>query len=306
MNNWVEQESQRLQHFTQAVEARARAIPAANLLIETYRAYREDHASMLAAALSYYALLALFPLALFILVVASQFGQSDAAIRDVTRFISAYLPSGAVMVRNALEEVTRLRGALTLVSAVGFLWSATGVFDTMQLGINRAFQTPSLRPMWRQRLVSVVMVLGAGILFGLSFALTTVLRLAVNYHLVERHTLFTDTLPVAGGLLSGVLVFAILYRFLPYNSNVRWRDVWLGAVIAGALWEIAKLGFTWYLTNFALLSMVYGSVGAVIAVMLWGYLSATIFLIGAEFAAVRSGARQHETSNKEWWAVVSP
>ena len=52
--------------------------------------------------------------------------------------------------------------------------------------------------------------------------------------------------------------------------------------------------------------MVYGSVGAVIAIMLWGYLSAAIFLIGAEFAAVRSGARQREKSGREWWAVVSP
>lgn len=210
------------------------------------------------------------------------------------------------MMRNALEEVTRLRGALTLAGAVGFLWSASGVFDTMQLGVNRAFRVQNPRPMWRRRLVSLVMVLGAGVLFALSFAMTTVLRLAVNYHIVERHTLLTDTIPVVGGLLSGVILFGLLYRYLPYDSSVRWRDIWMGALIAGALWEIAKLGFTWYLTNFALLSMVYGSVGAVIAIMLWGYLSAVILLIGAEFAAVKTGARQREKTGKEWWALVSP
>ncbi len=150
------------------------------------------------------------------------------------------------------------------------------------------------------------MVLGAGVLFVLSFAITTAMRLAVHYRIVERHSLVTDTLPIAGGLLSGILVFGVLYRYLPYDSSVRWRDAWLGAVVAGVLWEIAKLGFAWYLTNFALLSMVYGSVGAVIAVMLWGYVTAVIMLIGAEVAAVRSGARQREKTGKEWWAIVSP
>jgi membrane protein len=128
----------------------------------------------------------------------------------------------------------------------------------------------------------------------------------VQYRIIERHTLLTDTIPVVGGLLSGASVFGLLYRYMPYDSSVRWRGVWLGALIAGVLWEIAKLGFAWYLANFALLSMVYGSVGAVIAVMLWSYLSAAILLIGAEFAAVMTGARRREKTGREWWAILSP
>ena len=306
MNNLIEQQSERVLHFAQAAEARARTVPAANVLIDAVRAYSEDRCSLLAAALSYYALLSLFPLALIILAVASQFSAADVATREVTRIISSYLPSGALMVRNALEDVTRLRGALTLVSALGFVWSASGVFDAMQLGINRAFRVSTPRPMWRQRLVSIGLVICASLLFGLSFALTTVMRLAIHYRVLERGDLLFEALPIVGALILGAAVFGLLYRYIPFDRVIRWRAVWPGAVMAAVLWEIAKLGFAWYVTNYALLNMVYGSVGAVIAVMLWGYLSAVIMLLGAEIAAAASGMRQREKTGKEWWALVSP
>ena len=306
MNNFIDEQSQRALHFAQAVETRARTIPAADVLIDAVRGYSEDRCSLLAAALSYYALLSLFPLALIVLAVVSQFSAADVAIREVTRIIASILPSGALMVRNALEEVTRLRGALTLFSAVGFVWSASGVFDAMQLGINRAFRVSSPRPMWRQRLISVGLVICASLLFGLSFALTTVMRLLIHYRVLERGDSIFQALSVVGALILGTAVFALLYRYVPYDSSIRWRAIWPGAVIAAVMWEIAKLLFVWYITNYALLNMVYGSVGAVIAVMLWGYVSAVIMLLGAEIAAVGSGMRQREKTGKEWWALVSP
>jgi membrane protein len=306
MTNFIDELSLRAQRFAQAIETRARTVPAADVLIDAVRGYSEDRCSLLAAALSYYALLSLFPLALIVLAVVSQFSAADVAIREVTRIIASILPSGAVMVRNALEEVTRLRGALTLVSAVGFVWSASGVFDAMQLGINRAFRVSSPRPMWRQRLVSIGLVICASLLFGLSFALTTVMRLLIHYRVLERGDSIFQALSVVGALVLGTAVFGLLYRYIPYDSSIRWRAIWAGAVIAAVMWEIAKLLFVWYITNYALLNMVYGSVGAVIAVMLWGYVSAVIMLLGAQIAAVASGMRQREKTGKEWWALVSP
>ena len=306
MINFVERQSQRALELARVAEARANAIPPLGVLLQAGRAFNEDRCSLLAAALSYYALLSLFPLALFILVVASQFVETETATHAVTRFITAYLPSGSAMVRSTLQEVTRLRGALTLVSAAGLLWSGSNVFDAIQLGINRAFRVPDQRPLWRERIVSLGMVIGAGLLFALSFAVTTVLRLALHYRLIERNTLLFELLPIAGSILLGTGIFGMLYRFLPFHSNIRWRDVWLSALSASVLWEIAKLIFAWYITNLALLNMVYGSLGTIIAVMLWGYISAAILLIGAEIAAAQAGARQRDKTGKEWWAVVSP
>ena len=306
MSNFVGDQTTRALQFAQALETRVRTVPAADVLIGAVRAYSEDRCSVLAAALSYYALLSLFPLALFILTVASQFISADAATREVSRIIASYFPSGAQMVRNALDQVTRLRGELTLVSAVSFLWSASGVFEATQLGINRAFRVSTPRPMWRQRLVSVGLVMSVSLLFGASFVLTTVMRQMVQNGLLVRGGFLFEALPVVGAMVLGVAVFGLLYRFLPYDSAIRWRAVWPGALIAAVLWEIAKLGFSWYITNLAVLNMVYGSVGAVIAVMLWGYLTAVIMLLGAEISSVASGMRRREETGKEWWALVSP
>jgi membrane protein len=306
VSNFVEQQTERAVHFAQALETRVRTVPAADALIGVARAYGEDRCSVLAAALSYYALLSLFPLALFILTVASQFISPDVATRAVSRIIASYLPSGALLVRNALDQVTRLRGELTLVSAASFAWSAAGVFDVTQLGINRAFRVSTPRPMWRQRLVSIGLVMGVSLLFSTSFAMTTVMRQMVQNGVLVRGGFLFEALPVVGGMIIGVAVFGLLYRYLPYDSAIRWRAIWPGALIAAVLWEIAKLGFSWYITNLAVLNMVYGSVGAVIAVMLWGYLTAVIMLLGAEIASVASGTREREETGKEWWAIISP
>jgi membrane protein len=294
MNHFIQQQSQRVMNLAHIAEARANSIPPINVLLQAMRAFSEDRCSVLAAALSYYALLSLFPLALFILVIASQFVSTQTAMRAMSRFITAYLPSGSEMVRSALEEMTQLRGALTLVSAAGLLWAGSNVFDTIQLGINRAFRAPSQRPIWHERIVSMGMVIGAGILFALSFVMTTTLRLALHYRLIQRNTLAFELLPIAGSILLGTGIFGVLYRYLPFHTNIRWREVWLSAFIASALWEIAKLVFAWYITNLAILNMVYGSLGTIIAVMLWGYISAAILLIGAEIAAVQTGARQSD------------
>ena len=305
MSNFVGEQRERVSHFVQALETRLRTYRAADILIGAVRAYGEDRCSLLAAALSYYALLSLFPLALFLLTVASQFISIDVATREVSRVIASYLPGGSLMVRNALEQVTLLRGELTLASSASFLWSASGVFDAIQLGINRAFRVSTLRPMWRQRLVSVGLVMGASVLLAASFALTTVMRQMFQGRALARGGFLFEALPIAGGMIIGAAVFGLLYRFLPYDSTVRWRSVWPAALMAAVLWEIAKLGFAWYVTNLAALNLVYGSVGAVIAVMLWGYLTAVIMLFGAEIAAVASGARRRERTGKEWWALVS-
>jgi membrane protein len=82
-----------------------------------------------------------------------------------------------------------------------------------------------------------------------------------------------------------------LYRYIPYDPTIRWKDVALPALAAAALWEGAKLVFAWYISNLATLNLVYGSLGTIIALMLWGYISAVILLGGAELAAVMSGAR---------------
>lgn len=306
MNRFVEHQSERVMGVATSAAARARRIPGGNVIAQTLQAYGQDRASVLAAALSYYTLLSLFPLLLFILAMSSLFLASEQALRAVTVFVSEYLPVGATLVRTNLEEVTRLRGPLTVVAAAGFMWSASGAFDLLQLGMNRAFRVHRPRPLWKQRAVSILMVIAIAVLFGLSFLWTVSLRVAVHYRILARGNATVDYIGPIAGIILGFVIFGLIYRYIPHDPHVRWRNVWIPAALASLFWEGAKLGFAWYLTNLALLNLVYGSVGAIIAVMLWGYISAVILLLGAELAAVLSGARQKVWTGKEWWAVDDP
>ena len=110
--------------------------------------------------------------------------------------------------------------------------------------------------------------------------------------------------------LLSIVAFILMYRTMP-RAQVRWRDVWLGGLIAGLLWEASQQLFFWYLANLATYNVIYGSVGAIIAFLLWAYLSAQIFLLGAEFTAEynrwRRAGRPVETRPlREWLADWSP
>lgn len=268
------------------------------------RAFSDDRCSLTAAALSYYTLLAIFPLLLFLVALASFFIQSENAARAVIAFFNEFLPQSSTVIRSNLPEVSRARGEVTLVAFAGLAWTASGVFNTVQLSLNRVFRVQRARPLWRERLVSMAMVIGVGVLFALSFAITTTLR--VTLHLQTRRSdLIFEIISTLVAILLAAIVFAALYRLVPYDPSIHWRAIFPSALLAALLWEGAKFGFVWYLTNVSQLNQVYGSIGAVIALMLWGYVTWTIILYCAELAAVGMGVHLREVTGKEWWAAVA-
>jgi membrane protein len=305
MNNFVRQQSERLAVVAQTVEMRARKLSIINLLFDTSKAYSDDNCSMIAAALSYYALLSIFPLMLFLIALASTFIPADRVTRFVVGFVSSDFPLGARTLQTALEQAIQARGVISVVSAASFLWSAMGVFDMLQRGINRAFRVQQPRPKWRQTIVSMAMVASIGLLFAISFGLTTWLRVAFHFRMLLRTSIAVDLLADVVGFAISVAVFSLLYQYIPFGENLKWRDILLGALVASALWYIAKIVFAWYITSYASLNLVYGPLGTVIAIMLWGYVTAAILLLGAELTAIKSGAHQRQRRGDEWWALTA-
>jgi membrane protein len=149
----------------------------------------------------------------------------------------------------------------------------------------------------------MLMVAGVSLLFILSFALTTWLRVAFHFRLMMRASPAVDVIADIAGFFISVIVFGLLYQYIPFDENVKWRNVLFGAVVAAVLWEIAKMVFAWYITSYAVLNLVYGPLGAVIAIMLWGYITAAILLFGAELTAIKAGAHQRARRGDEWWAI---
>lgn len=291
-------------NFLERALTHVQSIRVIGSFIQASRAFSEDRCALIAAALSYYTLLSIFPLLLFLVAIASFFLQSENALRVVIGFFNEFLPQSSTVIRSNLQEVTRVRGSITLVAAAGLLWSALGVFNNVQLGLNRVFRVRRTRPLWRERLVSMAMVAGIGVLFVISFAITTYLRFIFHFRQPRNDIVFEIVSTIIAILLAAI-VFAVLYRFVPYDPTIRWRNVLLGAFIAAPLWEVAKIGFVWYLTNVNQLNLVYGSIGAVIALMLWGYVTWVIVLYCAEVAAAHMGVHQREVTGKEWWAVIA-
>ncbi|OQY81520.1 MAG: hypothetical protein B6D41_19545 [Chloroflexi bacterium UTCFX4] len=256
------------------------------VLLDALDGFNQNQMSLLAAALSYYTLLALFPLLLMLVGAASFFIDPNHALQMVARYAGQYLPGVESQVRVILKQVVELRGTATLIGFVTLLWSASGVFDVLQHALNRAWRAPVPRAFWLQRLFSLAVILFLGMFF-----LFSVLLSSATFDLLRNlfGALFDiaqwqrEIVNVAGALTSAAAI-VLVYKIFPH-AQVTWRAALIGGVAAALAWHIAKFGYALYLGYFSRLNFVYGSLAALIGLMLWGYLSAAIILFGAELTA---------------------
>lgn len=242
----------------------------------------------LAGHMAFNALLAIFPFLIFLASLAGVLGDANTA-RQFVESMFEFMPRDvAGTLAPAVTEVltTRNRGLLTIGILVT-LWVASGGVETLRLGLNEAYGVPEDRPLWRRRVQSVVFViLGAFAVLLLSVLiilgpiiwnfLTDVLNLPLQRRIVwdiARYLFATAVL---------IAALLALHRWLP-NTRLRWRDLVPGAVATAVIWVLGGSLFSLYLQYFASYSITYGSLGGVIITLLFFYISALIFLFGAEF-----------------------
>jgi membrane protein len=269
-----------------------------SLLRATWREFQTDDGPTMAAAIAYYALFSFFPVVLLMITVSSFFFSSATAQKGVIAWAERYIPASGDLVRANIGQILRVRGTVSIAALLGLLWSASGVFTALDRVINRAWDVSELRPFWQQKLLAFSMIVGAGSLLLISIISTTffnvIRRLRVplmGWPLLGKWLMFTNLLSTFLPVLLTISIFFLLYKILP-NTSVRWSDVWLGALLAGLGWELAKYLFTWYLTNFASYNLVYGSVALLIAFLAWSYYTGVILILGAEFTAEYAKSRR--------------
>jgi len=270
---------------------------AISVIRETVAAFGRDNATLLAASIAYYTLLSIFPMILGLLAIAGVV-FTDPATRDrLVRGIASVFPGSENLILATINQVVQGRGPAGIVATLGLLWSASGVFSTINVALDTIWKVPRRRNLIESALLALGLVLAVGLAFVVSLLLSTALTIATSLDLPLLGVRLSDVrllLPLLSVALPFCVTFAVLaliYRYVP-SRRLDWRVVWPGALLASVLFEMSKELFVWYLSRFADLNAVYGSVGAVIALLTWAYYAAIVLLLGAEFQATLARRRR--------------
>lgn len=248
-----------------------------------------DNASDMAAGIAYYSVLSIFPLLLGIIAVLGLFLPSQNVQSQIFDFAEQYLPGSIQLIEENVSSVIRLRGALGAISIFGLFWTGSAIFEAIGRVMNTAWGIPKKRNFFNRKIIVLTMAVSTGILFLLSMAVNTLSSIIPNSD-IPVIDLFSGILGRIVGIVLIFFIFALLLKIVP-NTKTYWRHVLPGALFTTVLFEIARAAFTYYLANFAGYDKVYGSLAAVIILVIWIYFSAFILIIGTEFTSEYSRVR---------------
>jgi membrane protein len=265
----------------------------------------EDEVSVRSAALAYYFVLAVFPAMLFVLSLLGFFAGAGTQLRQSLFTTLAHVLPGSAsdLVHKTLDEVTRSSGAgKALFGILGALWSASSGMTAVMESLNIAYDVKEDRPMWKQRAIAV----------GLTFALAVLVLAALGLMLfgadaadwLGAHVGLGNALVLAWKIAQWPIVlvfmfgaFATTYYFAPNLEGPEWHWITPGSGLGLIFWLVASFGFKVYLNFFNSYSKTYGSVGAVIILLLWLYITGFAILVGGEVnsAIGRAGDAQQQS-----------
>jgi membrane protein len=263
------------------------------LLYETVNDFGADNGNLLSAAVAYNLLFSLFPFALALISIAGFIMQSPVFEQKVINSLGGMLPIAGNIISTTLHEMVNARAETGAIAVLGLVWSASSFFTAVRNALNRAWGVKARASFFKGEAMDITMMICAFILLTLYIWLTTGLRILHirNFHSDSFEFLNSTTLSATVfTIVSAVLAFLIillLYKFIP-SERPRWRDIWPGALIAAAGFEIVRFAFIWYIKNFDHYNLVYGSLGAVFALLAFIYIAAWILLFCAKLCAVNA------------------
>ena len=269
----------------------------------TFKEFGKDDVAYSAAALTYYAFFSVFPMLLLAVTLTGIFLNAEDAQSFIFNNVAQVVPGSVDLLQTALVEALKNRdnaGWLALIGFATLIFSASGAFDALDKAINRAWSSEKIPNFLMGKLTSFAMMLTIAALLFLSVivsaTLTATRRITSDavgnvVGQIPGEAIFWWAVNVSASLAIIFLGFVLLYRFVP-RCSVSYRDVWLAALIAAIAWTIAKEGFALFVgSSFANYSAVYGTLGTVIALLTWIYISSIIILVGAEFSSETARVR---------------
>jgi membrane protein len=250
-----------------------------------------------AASIAYYALLSLFPFSMLALAILGSVTADEADRSAVLSFVLRYFPKQFDFITTQLDAFRANSVRFGLAGSLALVWGSLGVFGAISTAVNYAWGVEKARSFWKHKLASFLMLLVAGLILLLALLL-------VSARGVVGATWFAGVLihfPGLGVLRSFairnattalfIIVVGLVYYFVP-NAKVRFRDVWIGALVTGLLWKLALDGFAWFMRDMSRFTRVNGSIAVVVVFLIWVYTQAVILLYGAEFTAAYARLRR--------------
>lgn len=268
-------------------------VPKRMLVASTFSHFLANELPTSAAAISYFAILGLYPFLLLLFTLSRESSTFREVNLRAIEIILAFLPASREVIEGHLKGVPLLSRGQIFGCLLIILWVASWAFAITEKAMNRIWRTPC-RSFVRGRLLTLAMLVLVGMLLVLSALMTGFLTFLQSGTSRFSSSLAGTALVMDGyfwqvvfgvvGLTLTVALFLLIYKILP-NTRVTFLEALPGALIAGIAWEVAKYLFAWSLVTFPY-DQLYGSIAAVVATLTWIYISSLIMLFGAQMTAI--------------------
>jgi membrane protein len=263
-----------------------------------------DELSNRSAALSYYFILALFPMFLFIVSLIGLIAGHASQMRESIMAAVGHLAPGSAsgLVQQVVHQTLTNSGGVKLAAGLlGALWAASGGMGAVVTSLNVIYKTKETRPLWKQKLTVVGLTLALALLILVASALVLYGGSIGNLIATQigMGKVFSIVWPIVQWPLTFFamfLSFSIIYYYGPNLEQRKWYWVTPGSAVGVVLWLVASVGFRIYLHFFNTYSAMYGSLGAVIILMLWLYITGFAVLVGGEVNWVIENQDKTETA----------
>jgi membrane protein len=261
------------------------------LRLAVWRAFQHD-AFAVAKASAYSSILTFFPALLVVGSVLATSRKGEAYLREISYALGRILPAGSATAIAYLRGPNHRTVGLLITTSLLTLWTASGVMISWMEGFRNAYQLPKVWGLLKERLIAFSLVILAGlpmtfstILIAFGSRIETRLLFHIGHEFGPFVLLTWTAIRWAVATLTSIAVIALIY----HNAVPRtqpWHSVLPGAILATGMWFGATLLFSWYLNHYADYSVIYGSLGFGIALLVWMYMISLVILVGAEFNAM--------------------
>jgi YihY family inner membrane protein len=250
------------------------------------------------AAFGYYAFFALFPLLVLFVTVGSLFVDRDVAVQQVMNHARLYFPLEPEMERNVVKTIVGVietRGQVGTIAFVGLIWASLQLFKALVRATSYAWESP-MHNWWQMPLkaLALLLVLGSALILGLG------VPAAINFisaWLPQANGIIETLVTLAVALVPTLVLFyglTLFYRLAPRRAT-RFEEVWLSAAVAALLLRGLELLFLLYLTRFGRFNVLYGTLGGIMALLMWIYLSGCVVIFGACLSSALAERRERAT-----------